>query len=176
MERSGFPRCNNQYFAAFLQNLRRKCESTTVLPRTCGCCFYMLNDEYSGRKRLLRIIYADDVRELRDVARIALSREGHLIECVSDGQQAFDRISTDPESYDLLITDHHMPLLDGLELVSRIRTLPYTGKILIFSSELSPAVAEAYQELKVDRILFKPVFPSELRQVLADMFAANYAH
>ena len=138
---------------------------------------FMLSDDSTSPKKLLRILYADDMKELREVARIALSREGHLIECVSDGQQALERVTAMPDGYDLLITDHHMPLLDGLELVTRIRALPFAGKILVFSSELSPAVNEAYQELKVDRILYKPVFPSELRQVLADLFVrADVAH
>lgn len=117
------------------------------------------------------------MRELREIARIALSREGHLIECVNDGQEALERITEDPEAYDLLISDHHMPRLNGLELVTQVRTLPFKGKILIFSSELSSEVADAYHEQKVDRILFKPVFPSELRSTLADLFApAEYAH
>lgn len=130
----------------------------------------MINEEPNSKK-LLRILYAEDMRELRDVARIALSREGHLIECVCDGQEALDRITADPEAFDLLMTDHHMPNLDGLELVTHVRTLPFTGKILVFSSELSPTIAEAYIELKVDRMLSKPVFPSELRHLLAEMFS-----
>lgn len=131
----------------------------------------MLPENDSNSKKLLRILYADDMRELREIARIALTREGHLIECVPDGRQALDRITANPHGYDLLISDHHMPELDGLELVSHVRALPFTGKILIFSSELSAATTDAYNELKVDRMLFKPVFPSELRQVLAELFA-----
>lgn len=137
----------------------------------------MIHDDSSAPKKLLRVLYADDMRELREIARIALSREGHLIECVNDGQEALERITEDPEAYDLLISDHHMPRLNGLELVTQVRTLPFKGKILIFSSELSSEVADAYHEQKVDRILFKPVFPSELRSTLADLFApAEYAH
>ena len=133
----------------------------------------MLPNEVGSPKRLLRILYADDMRELREVARIALSREGHLIECVGDGQEALQRVTADPAAYDLVISDHHMPHLNGIELVKRIRALPYAGKILIFCSELSPAVSETYHQLKVDRILYKPVFPSELRQVLADLFTPS---
>lgn len=131
----------------------------------------MLPAEASSSRRPLRILYADDMRELREVARIALSREGHLIECVGDGQEALTRLTADPSAYDLVITDHHMPHVNGIELVKQLRQLPYQGKILIFCSELSPAVTETYHKLKVDRILYKPVFPSELRQVMADLFS-----
>ncbi|HWL15836.1 MAG TPA: response regulator [Opitutus sp.] len=130
----------------------------------------MLPNE-STPKKSLRILYADDMRELRELARIALSREGHLIECVGDGREALSRVMLDPAAYDLVITDHHMPHLNGIQLVSELRKLPYAGKILIFCSELSPGVNETYQKLKVDRILYKPVFPSELRQVLTDLFS-----
>ena len=158
-----------QFFARFLQNFAPKHESglSSKKPRLST---HMHSDDSLHSKKLLRILYADDLRELREVARIALSREGHLIKCVADGQEALDCIKADPDAYDLLISDHHMPNVDGLELVTEVRTLPFHGKILIFSSELSPAVADAYTELKVDRMLFKPVFPSELRQVLAELF------
>ncbi|MEO7598950.1 MAG: response regulator [Opitutus sp.] len=136
----------------------------------------MLPEQDSSPKKLLRILYADDMRELREIARIALSREGHLIECVADGRQALDRVTANPGGYDLLMTDHHMPELNGLELVSHVRALSFPGKILIFSSELSPTITDAYNELKVDRMLFKPVFPSELRQVLADLFSPAGVH
>lgn len=120
-------------------------------------------------KRFLRILYADDVRELREVARISFSREGHGIECVEDGAHALNRVMADP-AFDLVITDHHMPNLNGLELVKGLRQLGFGGKIMVFSSELDPAVADEYRKLVVDRILFKPIFPSALRATLAELF------
>jgi len=123
-------------------------------------------------RRFLRILYADDLRELREVARISLSREGHGIECVADGSLALARVIADP-GFDLVITDHHMPAMNGLELVTRLREQDFAGKILVFSSELSAAVAADYTRLKVDHILYKPVYPSVLRQVLHELFPAS---
>ena len=74
---------------------------------------------------------------------------------------------------DLLITDHHMPNMNGMQLVRSVRDLPFHGKILIFCSELSPIVNHAYRQLDVDRILFKPVFPSELRRALVELYTAD---
>ncbi len=127
-------------------------------------------NEPARRGRVLRILYAEDLRDLREVARIALTRDGHSIECVADGVLALERIKAAPNSLDLLITDHHMPKMNGLELVTALGAEPFAGKIIVFSSELSPAIGAAYLQLGVDRILPKPIFPSELRQVLAEVF------
>lgn len=121
----------------------------------------------------LRILYADDVRELRDVASISVKRDGHQIECVCDGQEALDRLTAAPDAFDVLISDHHMPRLNGLGLITALRAQAFPGKIIIFCSALDPAVHEAYRRLAVDRILYKPVFPSDLRHILAEIGAAT---
>jgi two-component system chemotaxis response regulator CheY len=122
----------------------------------------------------LRVLYADDLPELRDVMRISLSRDGHGIECVADGQIALHRVTEDP-TFDLVITDHHMPNLNGMEFVRGLRALDYRGRVMVFSSELSAAVAAEYRTLAVDRILYKPVYPSALREVIAELFPGRVA-
>ncbi len=120
-------------------------------------------------KRTLRILYAEDVRQLRDLLSIVLTKEGHTVECVVDGLQALEKITADPTGYDLLITDHHMPNMNGLDLVTHLRAQSFPGKIIVFSSELSPAVSFAYRQLKVEYLLPKPIFPVTLRAVLATL-------
>lgn len=123
-------------------------------------------------RRRIRILYAEDLRELRDVARILLDREGHHIDCADDGSSAWEELTAQAGGYDLLLTDHHMPHMTGLELVRRARAMAFPGRVMVFSSELNPAVAAAYQELGVDRLLFKPVHPATLRQAIQDLFPA----
>ncbi len=116
----------------------------------------------------LRILYAEDMRELRQVAQMSLTRQGYLIDCCVDGAAALERLGAAPDAFDVLITDHHMPNMNGLELVRALRrTHPFAGKIVVFCSELSPQVSAAYASLGVDAFLKKPVFPSALREVLA---------
>jgi two-component system chemotaxis response regulator CheY len=120
--------------------------------------------------RPLRVIYADDMKELRDLMGIVLGNEGHTLKTFENGAMAHEVLSLSPASFDLVITDHHMPVMNGLEFVRRIRTLPYTGRIIVFSSELSQGVHDEYMSLRVDRVLAKPVLPGELRTLLAEMF------
>jgi len=120
-------------------------------------------------KRAMRVLYADDVRQLRDLLQIVLAKEGHTVECVADGRQALEKVTAAPGNYDLVITDHHMPNMNGLDLVTHLRAMSFPGKIIVFSSELSPAVNFAYKQLKVDYVLPKPIFPVTLRAVLATL-------
>src|SRR3954466_14002154 len=120
-------------------------------------------------KRPLRVLYADDMPELRDIVRLCLSRDGHEIECAEDGPLKLNRITAD-SPFDLVIPGPHMPNLNGLELVHALRERAYPGKIMVFSSELSAAIAADYRRLNVDRIVYKPVYPATLRQILAELF------
>lgn len=123
----------------------------------------------SGRP--LRVLYADDMKELRELITVVLSRDGHRVETANDGAAAWERLSADVHGYDLLITDHHMPLMNGLDLVTQVRQSAFPGKIMVFSSELSPLVHAAYRKLGVDQVMLKPVFPNTLRGALRDLFA-----
>lgn len=121
--------------------------------------------------RSLRVLYADDVPELRELARLAFSRDGHRIECAEDGRIALNRMERD-SNFDLVITDHHMPNMNGLEFVQGLRELHFPGRIIVFSSELNPNVATQYRLLGVDRILAKPIYPSALRAVIGELFGS----
>lgn len=127
------------------------------------------SNEVASARKPLRVLYADDMLQLRELIAIVLARDGHTVETVPNGEQALEKISSDAEAFDVVITDHHMPGMNGLELVSCIRTRPYAGKIIVFSSELSQAVDVAYRRLKVDHILPKPIFPAQLRAVFATL-------
>lgn len=124
-----------------------------------------------SKGQLLRIIYADDLQQLRELMNMVLTREGHSLDTFENGRLALDRLRLDTTGYDLLITDHHMPEMNGLELVEHVRRIHFPGKIIVFSSELSQDVDAAYLAMHVDRVLPKPVLPSVLRQVLGELFS-----
>ena len=120
-------------------------------------------------RKSLRVLYADDMRELRQLMEIVLGRDGHKVDSVADGHLALEMVRKDLSAYDVLITDHHMPTISGLELVSQVRALNFPGKIIVFSSELSTEVDMGYRRHKVDHILPKPIFPSDLRAIFATL-------
>jgi two-component system chemotaxis response regulator CheY len=99
--------------------------------------------------------------------------EGYQIDTVSAGDAALQRLVENPAAYDLLITDHHMPRMNGLELVHQVVKIPFTGRMMVFSSELDPAVHREYHALGVGVILPKPIRPAILRRALAELLVAR---
>lgn len=123
--------------------------------------------------RPLRILYAEDLLQLREFMTIMLGKEGHQVDTSPDGAAALELLGRDVGLFDLLITDHHMPRLNGLELVREVRKLPFAGKIVVFSSELSETVHKQYERLGVDLILPKPIFPKTFRELLRKLFETD---
>lgn len=120
-----------------------------------------------------RVLYAEDLGELREVMRLIVQAEGFAIETVEDGDLALERLAAHPDEFDLLITDHHMPRVNGLELVHRLARTAFRGRIMVFSSELDPAVHREYHRLGVSVILPKPIRPAVLRKALRELVPAR---
>ncbi len=122
--------------------------------------------------RPARVLYAEDLRDLRELMRLILQRAGYEIETAADGSEALRLLRGPRADFDLLITDHHMPVMNGLELVRQLPAVPFRGKVIVFSSEIDPAVHREYHRLGVNQILPKPIRPEALRRILAQLLAA----
>jgi CheY-like chemotaxis protein len=126
------------------------------------------NEKVDTDRKTRRVLYVDDMRELRDVARLALSRSGHKVDCATNGQEALDMVNADSGGYDIVITDHHMGGMNGLELVMKLREIKFAGMIAIVSSEINVEIADDYRRLGVERLLYKPVELSEMRALVLE--------
>jgi two-component system phosphate regulon response regulator OmpR len=125
--------------------------------------------------RLRRKIEPDPAKPsaIREFMLDLLSDWGLEVAVLPDGAAARDAIAADPLAFDLLITDHTMPQVTGLELareVARLRPgLPvilYTG----YGEDLSP---QELREAGVARLLRKPVEPAQFFPLLAAHLAAR---
>jgi len=68
------------------------------------------------------ILAVDDSASMRQMVSFTLKGAGFDVIEASDGQQAFDKAKTTP--VDLVLSDVNMPVMDGIELVKNLRTLP----------------------------------------------------
>lgn len=114
------------------------------------------NSSHANQNKPLRILCAEDDKYLALMLKCALEQAGHFVECAEDGQKALQRITSDLKFFDVLVADNQMPVLSGLGLVSKLRDTEFSGAIIVHSSHLSDAEADAYRALAVDHILNKP--------------------
>lgn len=65
------------------------------------------------------ILVVEDNPDAREMLSFLLGAEGFSVVTAKDGQQALDLVQSQPP--DLVITDIHMPKLDGIEMIRRLR-------------------------------------------------------
>ena len=116
-----------------------------------------------------RILVAEDHPISRAVISRQLVRLGYAHKVVENGEQALAAMAE--ANYDLLITDCHMPMLDGYALTQRIRMAELTGEqhlpIIALSASALPEQIQRCQDAGMDDFLAKPVQLDELRAKLA---------
>ena len=70
---------------------------------------------------MIRILIAEDEAPIANLVKLSLKKAGYLCECVSDGEEAAEKIGT--KAYDLILLDVMLPEIDGFELMEYIRPL-----------------------------------------------------
>ena len=109
---------------------------------------------------MLKILIAEDDRELRQLFSHVLIRQGYAVTGVADGQQALDAL--DADYYDLIISDIMMPVMDGYELVRQLRESGSTTPVLMITAR------DAFDDMRlgfqsgVDDYMVKPINVNEM--------------
>ena len=81
--------------------------------------------------RKIRVLLADDHESILDQVRLTLGEEFYVVGAVDNGQDAVDEVRRlDP---DVLIIDISMPLLDGLQAVSQLRSINHRTKVVFLT-------------------------------------------
>jgi two-component system chemotaxis response regulator CheY len=119
----------------------------------------------------LKILAVDDEPSIAQSMRFIFERPLYELASAQDGEAALARLTTDPNSFDVIITDNNMPGVSGIQLVRQLRDRGFLGKIMVLSAHLSPEVRAAYEAMKVDAMIDKPFSIKALRQTL-DQVAA----
>lgn len=111
----------------------------------------------------LRILTVEDEPALTHLLALLLGGPAAKVTSAADGWLALMKIGTAAEPFDVIITDHNMQRVNGLELVRRLRTREYPAKIIVLSAYLTKENIRAYEDLNVDMMLAKPFDVEELQ-------------
>lgn len=111
---------------------------------------------------MANILAVDDSASMRQMVAFTLKGAGHNVTDAQDGKHALDIASK--QSFDLVLTDVNMPVMDGLSLTRELRKLGnyrFTP-ILVLTTEAGPEKKQEGRAAGATGWLVKPFNPDQL--------------
>jgi PAS domain S-box-containing protein len=121
--------------------------------------------------RKIRILFVDDDFMLADAMALAMTRHECEAVAVDDPAEALAAIDEDPGAWDVIVTDEHMPEMNGTDLIVNVKARYPDLPIILCTG--SDTVSEAIARRKGAAAFFrKPVEPARLAEAIRAAFEA----
>ena len=113
-----------------------------------------------------RVLLVDDEEVIADLGKRALERLGYSVTPFTRSRKALEAFRSDPDAFDLVITDLTMPHLPGLELAAAIHAIREDIPVILCTGFAERIADEDLESLGIRALLPKPVVTRELAQVI----------
>jgi len=115
-----------------------------------------------------KVLVVDDEVHIVHVVAIKLRNNGYEPITAGNGQEAYELACS--QKPDIIIADYMMPMMDGLELLEKLRANEQTKDIpFILLTARNFAIDDARRlELNVSQCITKPFSPKELLRIIED--------
>ena len=125
-----------------------------------------------------KVLIVDDNRTNRRILEGILSHWGMIPLVAGDGEQAlalYQAATEQRQPFNLILTDMHMPKMDGFGLVERLKgeSAPCNSTIMMLTSGGQRGDAQRCQTLGIAAYLLKPVRQSELREAIIRVLSSR---
>ena len=140
---------------------------------------YHTRSSDANKEPSFSILVVDDVELNREILRITLEKQGHLIITAENGQEAVDHFLQN--RFDIIFMDMQMPVMDGYKAVQEIRRIEQES-----GAQKTPIVAMTAYSMQGDRekclsagmdsYLSKPARPNEIIATLRRLLASSSNH
>ena len=107
-----------------------------------------------------RILVVDDDDDIRRLNTEVPACSGYKVDAAADGAVAWDTLKLN--SYDLLLTDHDMPKVTGVELLIKLRAARMVLPVIMVSGIIPTEKLKQHPWLQIDATLLKPYTSDEL--------------
>jgi two-component system cell cycle response regulator CpdR len=123
-----------------------------------------------SRVTVTRILLAEDDESMRGFLVRALEKAGHDVIAFANGEEAYERLKTEP--FTLLLTDIVMPKMDGIELARRASEHDPDLKIMFITGFAAVILNNDVAAPKDARVLSKPFHLKDLVREVDRLLAA----
>jgi two-component system, chemotaxis family, chemotaxis protein CheY len=113
------------------------------------------------------ILVVDDTRSMRKMVAAVLAGAGYEVAEAEDGVEALDLAKG--RRFDLVVTDHNMPRMDGVTLVRELRAIADYDPValIVLSTEVDPAVKQRGRDAGATGWMAKPFDPQRMLDIVA---------
>ena len=120
-----------------------------------------------------RVLIVDDEESMRLLVARAVAMDGHETTTAADGAEALDILSSPDSSFDLLLTDIQMPVMDGIALaLTAARDFPQLTILLMTGFADQRERASGLNAIAHD-VISKPFSVADIRTAVADALASR---
>jgi CheY-like chemotaxis protein len=118
-----------------------------------------------------KILIVEDYAELRDALTLWLEDKGYEVLAANDGQEGIIKAASLP---DLIIADINMPVLDGIEMIKRLRaSSEHRHTPILVITGYGMERGEQAIKAGADRALAKPLDPDILMAFVKELLARS---
>ena len=112
------------------------------------------------------ILVVDDTRSMRKMVAAVLEGAGYEVAEAEDGVEALELARN--RVFDLVVTDHNMPRMDGVTLVRELRALPDYDPValLVLSTEASAELKQKGRDAGATGWMAKPFNPERMLEIV----------
>src|SRR5690242_8643763 len=113
----------------------------------------------------MKILVVDDSAAMRKIISGSLAKTAYAKERIveaSNGKEAFEKFVDD--QFGLILSDWNMPEMDGLEFVTKVRTVDKRVKIIMITTEGTFGKMEEALDAGLDGYVTKPFTPEGLER------------
>lgn len=118
-----------------------------------------------------RILVVDDESCIRRLNAEMLLRSGYHVDTAEDGADAWRALGA--ERYDLLITDHNMPRVTGVELIKKVRGARMELPVIMATGTLPEEEFARNPWLRPHATLLKPYTIGEMLRAVKEVLSAT---
>jgi two-component system, cell cycle response regulator CpdR len=120
-----------------------------------------------------RVLIADDEDSMRTLVARAVAMDGHSVVTAEDGAEALEILNNEPGTFDLLLTDIQMPVMDGIALALTVaRDFPDLTILLMTGFADQRERASGLNAIVHD-VVTKPFSVADIRTAVADALASR---
>ncbi len=119
------------------------------------------------------LLISDDDRDFRETLGRVFGRAGFATSLAADGREALRVV--DREEIHVVVTDLHMPRVNGLDFVRTIRQRQMDLPCILISAALDSRVVQEAESLPVFSVLEKPFSLDAMRQAVYAALYQTYA-